>query len=202
MTDGTEVESDAGSGSHSRLRWSDEARKNPKSFSGVINRRVVGDLQRLFRRKARKRELITFLLGILTLGSCLWSLYLSFESLSFLPDALYCGLLSISLFGGAWALANGWARRLLGIAVSGEVHSAGIVVAQLDARASWGEFQSAWINDSTVLLFQDPKERTPRALSFDGLPLHRSFFERGEDWEDVVQLIREAVPGAHLARMD
>lgn len=195
-----EPDAEPGSGGHADVArdWSDEARKTPKEFSGVIDGRVITDLHHLFRKKAKVREGLLFAAGLGSLAFGAWCLKLSADDPSRWIDVLYFGLIAFGTFSAWWALAKGWAIHLEGVVVSGEVRSAGIVVEQLDDRAAWDEFASAWVSGSAAILFREPEERTPQRLAFDGLPLHRSFFRSGEDWDDVVQLIRETIPAVRL----
>ncbi len=165
----------------------------PTEFSGAIDVLVVHDVHDLFHGKAKQREVLLLVGGLAAVG-------LGICNAVFLPDGRHALGLTLRLFGGGfvcfagwWSFQKGWARYMLDQVISGRIHGAGIVVDQLDDRANWSEFCSARLSDSAALLFVDEKEKTPSVIAFDGLPLHRSFFESEEEWQAVCQLIRERV---------
>ncbi|MBI2215510.1 MAG: hypothetical protein HYU52_17815 [Acidobacteria bacterium] len=178
--------------------WDDAERKKPKEFSGAIDRRVIHDLHRLFKRKAIVREYLLLALGIVGLVLTGFQLQLAQEEPARYGDAFQALAGAGVMFVAWWGFHEGWAIHLDGVVVTGRVHSVGIVVDQLDGRVAWNEYSSAWVSDSAMLLFRSEEERTPRTLGFDGLPLHRSFFRSDDDWDDVLQLLREAVPKVRL----
>lgn len=178
--------------------WDDAERKVPKEFSGAIDHRVIRDLHRLFARKAIVRERICLAIGVCGLGLTGWLARLALEEPAYWGDVLQTLAGAGLMLAIWWGLRQGWAIRLEGVVVSGRVHSVGVVVDQLDGRAAWSEITSAWVSDSAMLLFRDGEEKTPTSLGFDGLPLHRSFFRSGRDWDDLVELVRESVPRVRL----
>lgn len=165
----------------------------PIEFAGAIDARVVTAVHHLFKRKAKRRELWFLIIGSLSGAGALWSALATRNDPELLIDTLRLGITSFFLFSGWWTLRKGWARFMLDQVVTGRIHGVGIVVDQLDDRASWDEFCSVRLSDSSALLFVDEKEQTPQVLAFDGLPLHRSFFESEEEWQEVCQMIRERV---------
>jgi hypothetical protein len=184
MTNDPDVGSGNGGRDAAARDWSDEARKTPKEFSGVIDALVIHDLHHLFGKKTKAREWGFLALGVLIVPFAIWYVTLAMRA--------------FGLFSGWWVLAKGWAIKLDGVVVSGQVRAAGVVVEQLSDRVAWDELHSAWLSSSAAILFTEPEERTPHHLAFDGLPLHRNFFRSEADWEDVVQLIRETVPNVRL----
>jgi hypothetical protein len=170
----------------------------PKEFSGAIDRHVIRDLHRLFERKAIVHERVCLALGVCGLGLTGWLARLAVAEPAYWADAAQALAGAGVMLAIWWGLHQGWAIRLDGVVVSGRVHSVGVVVDQLEGRAAWSEFTSAWVSDSAMLLFRDGQETLPTALGFDGLPLHRSFFRSNADWEDLVQLVRETLPRVRL----
>lgn len=167
--------------------------REPTEFSGVFDEHVVRDVHHLFRKKTKQREMIMLLGGLAGVGLGTFTAVISRGNTRLLIETLRSFMWGLALLSGWWSMQKGWARFMLDQVVTGRVHGVGIVVDQLDDRASWDEFCSARLSDRAALLFVDEKERTPQVLAFDGLPLHRSFFESEEDWQEICQLIRERV---------
>ena len=136
--------------------------------------------------------------GLAGVGIGAWSALVSRGDPGQLVETIRSFTYGLILLAGWWSLRKGWARFMLDQVITGRIHGVGIVVDQLDDRASWDEFCSARLGDSAALLFVDEKEKTPSVLGFDGLPLHRSFFASDGAWGDVLQVLRENVPKVSL----
>ncbi|MCM2313987.1 MAG: hypothetical protein NDJ92_02400 [Thermoanaerobaculia bacterium] len=170
----------------------------PTEFSGIFDEHVVHDVHHLFRKKTKQREVIMLVGGLAGVGLGTFTAVISRGNTRLLIETLRSFMWGLALLSGWWSMQKGWARFMLDQVVTGRVHGVGIIVDQLDDRATWDEFCSARLSNSAALLFVDEKERTPQVLAFDGLPLHRSFFESEEDWHEVSELIRERVRNVSL----
>lgn len=164
----------------------------------MIDEHVVHDIHHLFRRKTKQREALLLVGGLGGVGLGTWIALVSHGNPRLLIGTLRSFMSGLVLLSGWWSLQKGWARFMLDQVVTGRIHGVGIVVDQLDDRASWDEFCSARISDSAALLFVNEKEITPQVLAFDGLPLHRSFFASEAEWQEVSDLIRERVRNVSL----
>lgn len=170
----------------------------PAEFSGVFDAHVVHDVHHLFRKKTKRRELFLLVGGLAGVGLGTFTALISHGNARMLIATLRSFMSGLILLSAWWSLQKGWARFMLDLVMTGRIHGVGIVVDQLDDRASWDEFCSARLSDRAALLFVDEKEKTPQVLGFDGLPLHRSFFDSEAQWQQVCQLIRERVRNVSL----
>lgn len=170
----------------------------PTEFTGVFDEHVVHDVHHLFRKKTKRRETWLLVGGLAGVGLGTFTALISHGNTRLLIETLRSFMSGLILLAGWWSLRKGWARFMLDQVMTGRIHGVGIVVDQLDDRASWDEFCSARLSDSAALLFIDENEKTPQVLGFDGLPLHRCFFESEEEWQEVCQLIRERVRNVSL----
>ncbi len=164
------------------------------AFSGVVDARVIRDLHRLYRKKIEM--LSVWFLGLFLLNALagVWSLRGAGREPGGYLDALELFAYSFMFFPLWLSLRKGWAHKLIGQEISGEIHAVGIIVQQLHDRATWDAYRSAWLSDSAALLFQGEKEIVPHELELKALTLHRTFFESSESWQQTRQLIRERIP--------
>jgi hypothetical protein len=176
----------------------------PIPFSGVIDTSVIHDLHALFRRRVLLLELLLFGLGIAGVALGGWGTLVALGEDDW--SAAVDSLINLAYAGIAFALAfelrKGWARRLTGQEVSGALHTVGLVVDQLDDRATWNEFNSAWVGERAALIFVSERPHPPKSLALDGLPLHAGFFESEEQWMRARQMIRDRIPKIRMVGSD
>ncbi len=164
----------------------------PTEFAGTIDESVLRDLDNLVPRSAKLGiSIMRFLgIGLLILGLPMAFLAHRDPDLLLYPSvALFA--MGVCFLGGSWIHQKGRARFGLDQVITGRVYGAGIVIDQLGGRTDWEVFWNVHLSSSAALLFV-------RAKQIYGLPLHRSFFESEEAWQEVSQLIRERVRNTSL----
>jgi hypothetical protein len=167
----------------------------PIPFSGVVDAIVIHDLHSLFRKRVLVLERLMLVFGLIGVPVSVWLTWRAWQAgdIPATADSLVTLCAALIMAAAFFELRRGWARHLTGQEISGGIHAAGVVVEQLDDRAAWSEFKSAWVGETTALLFTADAPHVPRVLSLDGLPLHRSFFESEREWMRVRQMILERI---------
>jgi len=159
----------------------------PTEFAGTIDEKVLRDLHNLVPRGEKLGLAILRVLGISLLILGIPVAFLAYRD----PDILVYP--TVALFamgacclGASWSFGKGRASFGHDQVITGRIYGTGIVVDQLGGRTDWELFWKLHLSSSAALLYLDPRNGY-------GLPLHRSFFETEEAWQEVSQLMRERV---------
>lgn len=163
----------------------------PTEFAGMLDEGVMRDLHRLVPRSAMLGLSILRYTGIGMIVAGTPMAILSHGYPELLYPAVACFAMGLNVLAGWLIGRKGRVRFARDQVVTGRIYGAGIIVDQLAGRTDWNQFQRAHLSSSAALLYVNVKQ-------LFGLPLHRSFFESAEAWEEVSQLIREQVRSVSL----